>query len=68
MAKKHPSGFVPIPFKSLGKILFLISVVMVIIGGLDYLVGWGRIPQAVLFIGLGLLVLSLYLLYVVPKE
>jgi len=68
MAKKHQSGFVPIPFKLLGKILFSISAVMVIIGGLDYLAGWGRIPQTVLFVGLGLLVLSLYLLYVVPKE
>jgi len=41
---------------------------MVIIGGLDYIAGWGIIPKAVLFIGLGLLILSLYLRYVVPKE
>ncbi|MFC1871619.1 hypothetical protein ACFLYF_04390 [Chloroflexota bacterium] len=68
MAKKHPSGFVPIPFKLLGKILFPISAVMVIIGGLDYLAGWGGIPQTVFFVGIGFLVLSLYLRYVVPKE
>ncbi len=41
---------------------------MVVIGGLDYLAGWARIPGAILFVGLGLLILSLYLRYAVPKE
>ena len=68
MAKRHYSGFVPIPFKTGGKALFPISFFMIILGGLDYLVGWTVIPSAVLFVGLGLLILSLYLLLVVPKE
>jgi len=68
MAKRHPSGFVPIPFKSAGKALFPISLFMIILGGLDYLMGWTVIPIGVLFVGLGLLILSLYLLFIVPKE
>ena len=68
MEKQHPSGFAPIPFKLLGKILFPISIVMVILGGLDYLASWAVIPVAVFFIGLGFLIISLYLLFVVPKE
>ena len=68
MVKKHYSGFVPVRFKSLGKILLPISSVMVIIGGLRYLAGWSEIPIAVIFIGLALLLVSLYLIFVVPKE
>jgi hypothetical protein len=68
MVKKHTSGFVPVPFKLLGKVLFPISIVIVVIGGLAYLLGWVAIPQSVFFIGLGLLIVSLYLLFVVPKE
>ena len=67
-SKKPSSGFVPIPFKLLGNILFPISIIMVVMGGLDYLAGWDIIPRAVLFVGLGLLILSSYLRYVVPKE
>jgi len=68
MDKKHLSGFSPIPFNLLGKILFPISLVMVTLGVLDYLIGWALIPLSVFFIGLGLLILSLYFLFVVPKE
>ena len=68
MEKQHPSGFAPIPFKLLGKVLFPISIIMVILGGLGYLAGWTAIPVSVFFVGLGFLVISLYLLFVVPKE
>ena len=68
MGEKHQSGFAPVPFKLLGKILFPISLVMVILGGLSYLMGWVAIPIAVFFIGLGFLIISLYFIYIVPKE
>ena len=68
MRNKHTSGFVPIPFKLAGRIFFPASIVMIIAGGLDQLLGWGKIPAAVLFCGAALLVLSLYLLRVVPRE
>ena len=68
MPKKHMSGFVPIPFKSAGKIMFPISLIMIVIGGFDYLAGLDLIPLSVFFFGLGLLIVSLYLIFVVPKE
>jgi hypothetical protein len=68
MVKKHTLGFVPIPFKLLRKILFPLSLVMFILGGLGYLIGWVVIPLTVFFIGLGFLIVSLYLIFVVLKE
>ncbi|MFC1972276.1 hypothetical protein ACFLVE_02580 [Chloroflexota bacterium] len=68
MSKKYPSGFIPVPFHLLGKILFPVSLAMVTLAGLAYLIDWALIPLPVFFIGLGLLVISLYLLFVVPKE
>ena len=68
MAKKHPPGFAPVPFKLLGKVLFPLSLVIIIFGGLGYLAGWAEISPLLLFIGIVFLLLSLYLLFVVPKE
>jgi len=68
MSKKHPSGFVPIQFRVLGKVLLPISFIMVVASGLDFIFGWEIIPFAVMYIGLIFLLLSLYLLFVVPKE
>jgi len=41
MAKRYPSGFVPIPFKSAGKVLFPISLLMIIVGGARLFHGLG---------------------------
>jgi len=41
---------------------------MSILGGMDYWAGWNVTPPAILFVGLGLLIVSIYLLFVVPKE
>ena len=68
MPKKHMQGFTPIPFKLAGKILLPVGLVMVAAGAFDYFLNWDLIPSVVGFIGLGLLILGLYLVYVVPKE
>lgn len=68
MAKKHMSGFVPVPFNLLGKLLLPVSLLVCVIAGLDYLFGWGVIPLYVFFVGIGLTIISIYLLLVVPKE
>ena len=68
MSQKHMSGFVPIPYKSAGKILFPLSLIMTLTGGLDWFMSWDLIPLAVSFFGLGLLIISIYLLFVVPRE
>jgi len=66
--KKNTSGFVPIDFKLVGKIMFPLGLVLILVKGLDYLMGWSVIPVVVLFAGIVLLLLSLYLFFVVPKE
>ena len=66
--KKYPPGFAPIDFKLGGRILFPVSLILILLGALDYLMKWNTILSAMLFIGLVLLILSLYWLFVVPKE
>ncbi len=68
MSKKHMSGFVPVPYKSVGKILLPVSLIMIVVGGFDYLAGWNLIPLSVFLFGFGLLIAGLYLVFVVPKE
>ena len=68
MSKRPPSGFVPIPFKSAAKVLLPVSLIMIILGSFHYLIDWKEVTPAILFVGLGLLVISLYLLFIVPKN
>ncbi len=68
MSKKPTSGFVPIPFKLAGKVLLPVSLIIIILGASHYLIGLKEIPALILFVGFGLLVISLYLLFLVPKE
>jgi hypothetical protein len=57
--KKSPSGFVPIPFRLLGKILLPVSLVFIVSGGLSYFVS--EIPRVLLYVGAGFLLISIYL-------
>ena len=68
MANKYPSGFSPIPFKTLGKILLPISALLIAVTALDALMRWDAIPGFVLFLGLGFLIVGLYLRFVVPED
>lgn len=68
MKDERPSGFVPIPFRAAGKVLLPFSLLLVVLGTAGTLAKWGGVMPAVLFVGLGLLLLSLYLRFVVPKE
>jgi len=62
------TGFSPIPFNLAGKILIAVGLILVVIGGFDYLFNWELIPLQVFFFGIGLFILGLYLFFVVPKE
>jgi len=44
------------------------GIVLVIIEAVDYLVGKDLIPTVVLFVGIGFIVIGLYLLIFVPRE
>jgi hypothetical protein len=68
MAKKHMQGFAPIPFKLAGKVFLPVSIIMIAAGTLDYLFGWEVMPLAVIFFGIALLIISLYLIIFVPDN
>ncbi len=64
----RPSGFVPIPFPLVGKLLLAIGglgVVLVLIAALS---GWFALPSIVTWFSIAAIVIGLYLLFVVPKE
>ena len=68
MPKKHMSGFVPIPFTSVGKLFLPVSIVVIAVTVISRLLGWEFIPLRVTGFGIGLLIVSMYLLFVVPEE
>ena len=65
---KYPGGFVPVNFQMAGKILLIIGVLCVLAKGIDILTGAFNFPSIVLYFGLACLILSAYLILVVPKE
>jgi hypothetical protein len=66
--KKHPSGFVPVNFQLAGKILLALGIILIILKGVDYLTCWVMLPNDLFLIGLALIVVSAYLIFIVPKE
>lgn len=66
--KKHMPGFVPVNFKKSGKILLAVGLAFLIAKLVSYLTGWFSISNYIIYIGVGLIFLSLYLVFVVPKE
>jgi phosphoglycerol transferase MdoB-like AlkP superfamily enzyme len=62
------SGFVPIRFRIVGYLFLITGVVCLLLVGLASLTGWFALPQVVLVYGLVAVPLSLYLIFVPPKE
>jgi hypothetical protein len=62
------SGFVPIKFRTAGKILLSLGILGIIAGGLTALTGWFFKPAAIFGVSLGLILVGLYLTFVVPRE
>lgn len=67
MPKRHMSGFVPIPFRTAGKVILALSGILIAIGGIGRLTAPATMPLVVLYIGIGLLLIGMYLLFA-PKE
>ena len=68
MANKQSPGFIPIPFRAAGRVMLPISLILTVIGAVGTLGGWGAALPPILFVGLGLLVISLYLRFAVRHE
>ena len=64
----RPAGFVPANFRLTGKLLLILGGIGLLATGVDALTGWFGLPNLVWIVSLVLIPVSLYLLFVVPKE
>ena len=64
----RPAGFVPANFRLTGKLLLILGGIGLLATGVDALTGWFGLPTIVWIVSLVLIPVSLYLLFVVPKE
>ena len=62
------SGFVPIKFHIAGKVLLVLGILGLILVGVSLLTGWFTLPPAVWILSGVAILLSLYLIFVVPRE
>jgi len=62
------SEFVPVNFKKSGKILLIIGLICLIIKFFSFLTDWFDLSNYISYFGIVLILISLYLIFVVPKE
>lgn len=65
--KNHLPGFVPINFKQSGKVLLIISLICLIAKLVTYLTNQS-LSDYIFYIGIGIFLISLYLIFIVPEE
>ena len=65
---KYLPGFVPIQFHKSGKILLVIAILLMLARGADYLFSWNAVSNVFLYVGIGVFIISIYLILAVPKE
>lgn len=63
-----PSGFVPIDFYKAGQILLIIGIFGFALVVISTSTGWFTLPSAVLISSLASILVSLYLIFIIPKE
>ena len=66
--KKNMPGFLPVNFKYVGLILLIIGLLGLIIKALSYWTNWFEVSNTIIYFGVVLILLSLYFIFVVPKE
>jgi hypothetical protein len=64
----QPSGFVPVKFHLAGRILLIIGIIGLVLIGVSKLTGWYALPPSFLVFSLATILVSLYLIFVVPRE
>jgi hypothetical protein len=64
----RPAGFVPANYRLTGKLLLILSGIGLLATIVDAITGWFGLPTIVFIVSLVLIPVSLYLLFVVPKE
>jgi hypothetical protein len=63
-----PSGFVPVPFQKLGRVLIVVGAAGLLMLGVSQLLPWLSLPTGSLFMGLALIVIGAYLILFVPRQ
>ena len=66
--KKHMPGFVPVNFKSVGKILFIIGSIGLTVGLISDLTQWFFIHDYITYFSLVVMLISLYIILVGTKD
>ena len=66
--KKHMPGFVPIKFNKAGVIILVIGVVLLALKFITDTTGWIDISDFFVYLGVGFLFLSFYLIVIEPEE
>jgi hypothetical protein len=64
----RPAGFVPVNYRLTGKLLLILGGIGLLATGVDALTGWFGLPMIVSIVSLVCIPVSLYLLFVAPKE
>lgn len=64
----QPAGFVPIKFHMAGRILLVIGIIGLVLFGVAKLTGWYVLPPATFGVSIAVILVSLYLIFVVPRE
>ena len=66
--KKHMTGFVPINFQKSGWILLTIGIVLILSKLISFATNFYFVPTYLIYIGIAMIAVSLYLIFVSPKE
>jgi hypothetical protein len=61
-------GFVPVKFHMAGRILLVIGIIGLVLFGVSKLTGWYVLPTVTLGVSLAAILISLYLIFIVPRE
>jgi hypothetical protein len=64
----RPSGFVPITYKATGQLLLFLSVLAVVTRAIAGLTGWFVLPPVILWAGMVLFPISIYLIFYAPTQ
>lgn len=62
------SGFVPIPFHIVGKILVPIGLAILAAYAISYMSNWFILPSIAFLFAVTIIIIGLYLIYIVPRE
>ena len=64
----RPSGFVPIPFRHVGRLLFVLGSMGLILLAASNFADWLSLPEGTFAMSVAGIAIGLYLIFIVPDE